>query len=75
MVFQKDIKKSILIKVFQSYKTSKLRVKKSVAFFGFEATFFAILCKESLLIGKPGLDFWIGRCCLTSDPAKGINDL
>ena len=34
------------------------RSKKTSRPFGFEATFFASLCSESLLFGRPGFDPW-----------------
>ena len=46
----------ILVKDLQKYQRSKLTFKKIPRPFGFEATFFASLCSESLLSERPGFD-------------------
>ena len=41
--FSKRYHKSILVKVYQSYKGAKLAVKKKLRHFGFEATFYVVV--------------------------------
>ena len=41
--FSKRYHKSILVKVYQSYRGAKLAVKKKLRHFGFEATFYVVV--------------------------------
>ena len=53
------------VNLLQSYGPSKLVVKKNSRPFGFEATFFAILCSESLLSERPGFESRAGQSLAT----------
>ena len=47
---------NLCVKRLQSYKPSKLVVKKNSIAFGSKATFFVNLYSDSLLFGRPGFD-------------------
>ena len=51
-----DLKLKLLTQKVAKMQTLKVGGQKKSRHFGFEATFFAILYSESLLLGRPGFD-------------------